>query len=375
MARATFAPKRLLVVHAHPDDESLFTGHVIAKAIADKAEVMVLTLTRGERGRVKLEEIKSLEGDLAAMGAFREAELQNALAALGVKNHKFAGTRKYLDSGMRITSFGKAAKPKNLDELALSSVSVAVVSEDIFKVIKDFKPDTVLTYNRNGGFGHPDHKMAHQATSMAIRRYAKQNRRRAPEFWVIAERNERFHVEVGNAKTAAKKKAALEAHASQVSVFPETYSVAAGKEIRYDAPERLRRSSTKPWLWVKPTLIALWSLPLGVLMAITGTLLHDVQASDANKTPIGLVVALTLIGVLAVALRVLRKSRGALYLMTLTLAASLYWMSKQTTGDLVLAHTETDRLWRWGSLAICFLVIIFPRIHPGRWRRSASGHR
>jgi N-acetyl-1-D-myo-inositol-2-amino-2-deoxy-alpha-D-glucopyranoside deacetylase len=67
MARTKFAPKRLLVVHAHPDDESLFTGHVIAKAVADKAEVMVLTLTRGERGRVKLEELKALEGDLAAM--------------------------------------------------------------------------------------------------------------------------------------------------------------------------------------------------------------------------------------------------------------------------------------------------------------------
>ena len=67
MAKATFNPKRLLVVHAHPDDESLFTGHVIADAVAAKAEVMVLTLTRGERGRMKLEELKSLEGNLPSM--------------------------------------------------------------------------------------------------------------------------------------------------------------------------------------------------------------------------------------------------------------------------------------------------------------------
>jgi N-acetyl-1-D-myo-inositol-2-amino-2-deoxy-alpha-D-glucopyranoside deacetylase len=217
--------------------------------------------------------------------------------------------------------------------------------------------------------------MAHQASMMAVRRYAKENKRRAPEFWVIAEEGERFDEAIGNAKTAERKKAALEAHASQVTVNAETYSISSSKESRYDTPEKVRKSSTKPWMWVKPTLIALWSLPLGVLMAITGTLLHGVQASDVSKTPIGLVVALTLIAVLAVALRVLRKSRGALYLMTLTLAASLYWMSKQTTGDLVLASSEPDRLWRWGSLAICFLVIIFPRIHPGRWRRSASGHR
>ena len=375
MARTKFAPKRLLVVHAHPDDESLFTGHVIAKAVADKAEVMVLTLTRGERGRVKLEELKALEGDLAAMGAFRAGELKNALKALGVQAHKFAGTRAYLDSGMRITPFGKPAKTKDLDERALSAVSVAVISEDIYRTINEFKPDTVLTYNRRGGFGHPDHKMAHQASMMAVRRYAKENKRRAPEFWVIAEEGERFDEAIGNAKTAERKKAALEAHASQVTVNAETYSISSSKESRYDTPEKVRKSSTKPWMWVKPTLVALWSLPLGVLMAIAGTFLHGVVASDDAKTPIGLWIALIMIGSLAVALRILRKSRGPLYLMTLTLAATLYWMSQQTSGDFVLGDSETDRLWRWGSLAICFVVILFPRIHPGVWRKSTRGHR
>ena len=375
MARTKFAPKRLLVVHAHPDDESLFTGHVIAKAVADKAEVMVLTLTRGERGRVKLEELKALEGDLASMGAFRASELKNALKALGVTNHKFAGTRAYLDSGMRISAFGKPAKPKNLDERALSAVSVAVISEDIYRTIVEFKPDTVLTYNRHGGFGHPDHKMAHQGSMMAVRRYAKENKRRAPEFWVIAEDGERFDDSIGNAKTAAVKKAALEAHASQVAVNAETYSITAGKELRYDTPEKVRKSSTKPWMWVKPTLIALWSLPLGVLMAIAGTMLHSVTASDPAKTPLGLWVALIMIGALALALRMLRKSRGALYLMTLTLASTLYWMSHQTEGDFVLGHSDIDKYWRWGSLIICFVVILFPRIHPGVWRKSARGHR
>ena len=60
MAMATLNAKRLLLVHAHPDDESLFTGHLIAERVAAGAEVFVLTLTRGERGRVKLDEIKSL---------------------------------------------------------------------------------------------------------------------------------------------------------------------------------------------------------------------------------------------------------------------------------------------------------------------------
>ena len=65
MAKATLNAKRILLVHAHPDDESLFTGHLIAERLAAGAEVMLLTLTRGERGRVKLEEIKSI---LAADG-------------------------------------------------------------------------------------------------------------------------------------------------------------------------------------------------------------------------------------------------------------------------------------------------------------------
>ncbi len=128
-------------------------------------------------------------------------------------------------------------------------------------------------------------------------------------------------------------------------------------------------------MWVRPTLIALWSLPLGVLMAISGTLLHSVVASDSAKTPIGLWVALIMIAALAFALRMLRKSRGALYLMSLTLAATFYWMTRQTTGDFVLGHSEIDKYWRWGSLIICFVVILFPRIHPGVWRKSARGHR
>ena len=79
MPKQTFNAKRLLVVHAHPDDESIFTGHIIAERLAAGAEVYVLTLTRGERGKVKLEELKGLEGQLRAMGAFRTGELKVAL--------------------------------------------------------------------------------------------------------------------------------------------------------------------------------------------------------------------------------------------------------------------------------------------------------
>jgi N-acetyl-1-D-myo-inositol-2-amino-2-deoxy-alpha-D-glucopyranoside deacetylase len=135
MAKASFSAKRVLLIHAHPDDESLFTGHLIADRVQAGAKVMVLMLTRGERGRVKLDDLKPLESNLAAMGAFRTNELRNALSQLGDVELRFAGTRSYLDSGMRLNTFGKPVNPKVTDEMSLSSVSTAVIADDIFQVL------------------------------------------------------------------------------------------------------------------------------------------------------------------------------------------------------------------------------------------------
>jgi N-acetyl-1-D-myo-inositol-2-amino-2-deoxy-alpha-D-glucopyranoside deacetylase len=376
MARASFNPKKVLLVHAHPDDESLFTGHVIADRAAAGADVMVLTLTRGERGRVKLEDLKPLEGNLASMGEFRTNELRNALAQLGDVKHKFAGTRAYLDSGMRLNAFGKPIKSKRTDEMSLSSVSTAVISDDIYQVLRQFKPDGVITYNRKGGFGHPDHKKAHEATAMALRRFARDSKFKTPQFWVIAEPRERFDVEVGGVKTASKKKAALEQHASQVSIGRDTYSLVSGREFRFDTPERLRKASTRPWLWLKLVFLALWALPLGILLGFAGTLLHSVTASDDARTPIGLAVALVMTFSLAVALRLLRNSRGALYLMSFTLAGTVFWLSRPSAaGDALIIDNEAGNIWIYGSLIICAVVILFPKLRPGTWAKNASGHR
>jgi N-acetyl-1-D-myo-inositol-2-amino-2-deoxy-alpha-D-glucopyranoside deacetylase len=376
MAKPKFAPKRLLIVHAHPDDESLFTGHVIADRLAAKSEVYVFTLTRGERGKVKLDELKGLEGNLAAMGSFRTSELKEALKAYGDVQHAFAGTRAYLDSGMRINAFGKPIKPKNMDELALSAAATTVIADDIAAKINEFKPDAVLTYNGRGGFGHPDHKMAHDATAMAVRKVAKQRRGRAPQFWVIAEPREKFDAEIGNAKTAAIKKAALEAHASQVAVGAETYSVVPGKEIRYDRPERIRLSSPSILVGIRSAFTFLWALPLGVLLALAGTMMHQVKANDSGQTPVGLIVALVMTASLALALRLLRRSRGALYLITASLATAVIWLAQpQPGGELFIPGNDAGNIWAYGSIGICALVILFPKIQPGAWRRSSRGHR
>ena len=376
MAKPRFTPKRLLIVHAHPDDESLFTAHVIADRIAAKSEVKVFTLTRGERGKVKLDELKGLEGNLAAMGSFRTGELLEALKVFGNVQHAFAGTRAYLDSGMRINPWGKPAKPRDLDEMALSAAATNVIADDIYAQIIDFKPDAVLTYNRRGGFGHPDHKMAHDATAMAVRRVSKKLKSRAPQFWVIAEPREPFDAEFGNAKTAQIKKAALEAHASQVAVNAETYSVVPGKEIRYDRPERIRKSSPSALLGIRSAFTFLWAMPLGVLVGLAGTMMHQVKANDAGQTAIGLIVALVMTASLAISLRLLRRSRGALYLVTATLAATVFWLAqRQPGGELFIPGNDAGNIWAYGSIGIFALVILFPKVQPGAWRRSSRGHR
>ena len=376
MAKQTFNPKRVLLVHAHPDDESLFTGHIIADRIAAGAEVYVLTLTRGERGKVKLADLKPLEGQSKQMGAFRTAELMTALAAYETETaqvqHSFAGTRAYLDSGMRINALGRPTRKRILDEMSLVAVATPVIADDIVGVMKSFRPDAVITYNRKGGFGHPDHKKAYEATSMAIRKYSKDHR--APQFWTIAEPGEHSDVKVGGADTAAVKKAALSAHASQVLVMEDSYSLVAGKEIRYDAPEKLRRASVSSWNSIKPWLRSLWALPLGWLDGLAGTMLHLTRTVEG--VPIGLIVALVMTAALGIALRVLRRSRGALYLSTLAFIITVLQLSQvQPDGSAFMDDSELSTYWVYGSIALLAVIVIFPRIRKATWNRSASGHR
>lgn len=380
MAKQQFNARRILLVHAHPDDESLFTGHVMADALARGAEVYLLTLTRGERGKVKLADLKPLEGHNAEMGAFRTAELMNALEAYDLTDEAgnttkiqraFAGTRHYLDSGMRINALGKPTRKRILDEMSLVAVATPVIADDIIKVMNSFRPDAVVTYNSKGGFGHPDHKKAYDATTLAVRKYGKTHR--APQLWTIAEPGERFDAAVGGAKTASVKKAALSAHASQVLINEETYALVSGKETRFDQPEHLRKASVSSWNSIKPWLRSLWALPLGFLAALVGTMLHLSQTTDGM--PIGLVLALIIVGSLALALRILRRSRGALYLMALGFIFTMFELGQNPGGSQLVTNGNLSSYWFYGSIAVLAVIVMFPRLRKATWNRSASGHR
>ena len=376
MSKTRFSPNRLLVVHAHPDDESLFTGHLIAHALRGGSEVRVLTLTRGEMGSTQVKQFEYLNGDTQAMALFREQELSQALEAFPGVEHRYLGKRAYKDSGMRINAWGKVGKPRKLDEMALAAAGTSVVGEDIADEIRDFKPDAVVTYDAKGGYGHPDHKASHAAVAWAIRQVAKE--RIKPEFWEIAEPGNSFDIEFGDEETAELKKAALEAHGSQVEISGDEIIYNGKTRMRLSDKERLRKTSPSPLLQLKPALTYFWAIPTGVLVGIAGTLLH--RSEDGSGFPIGLVVALSMVASLALALRMLRNSRGALYLMSFSLIITVFLMAQRQPGGELFITTDLQgnffesvgNLWAYGSILVVGLIMVFPQLRGSAWKEQVS---
>lgn len=156
--------KRLLLVHAHPDDESINNGATMALYAASDAQVTLITCTRGEEGEVlvpALSHLASHEKD--ELGIHREVELANAMRALGVTDHRFLGApgRKWRDSGMMGTPQNE--RPDTFWNADFDEAVAALV-----KVIEEVKPQVVITYDEFGGYGHPDHIQAHRITMAAV---------------------------------------------------------------------------------------------------------------------------------------------------------------------------------------------------------------
>lgn len=155
--------RRILFVHAHPDDETLTTGGTIARYAAAGAEVTVLTCTLGEEGEVIGERWAELAADRAdQLGGYRILELTGALRALGAAAPRFlGGAGRWRDSGMAGTA--SARNPRafvNADPDAALGVLVGV--------LRELRPHVVVTYDPVGGYGHPDHVQAHRLTTAAV---------------------------------------------------------------------------------------------------------------------------------------------------------------------------------------------------------------
>lgn len=154
---------RLLFVHAHPDDETLTTGATIAHYTARGAQVQVLTCTLGEEGEVIGERWAKLAADHAdQLGGYRIAELTAALAALGVDSPRFlGGAGRWRDSGM-------AGTPPRHQQQRFIDGNIDEQVDALEAVIAELRPHVVVTYDPNGGYGHPDHVHAHLVTTAAV---------------------------------------------------------------------------------------------------------------------------------------------------------------------------------------------------------------
>lgn len=155
--------RRLLLVHAHPDDETIATGATMARYAAAGAQVTLVTCTLGEQGEVVVPELEHLSAQRDnVLGQFRIAELAAACAALGVSDHVFlGGPGRWQDSGMMGT-------PENDQPQCFWRAELAEPVAALVAVLRSRRPQVVITYDENGGYGHPDHIQAHRVTMAAL---------------------------------------------------------------------------------------------------------------------------------------------------------------------------------------------------------------
>jgi N-acetyl-1-D-myo-inositol-2-amino-2-deoxy-alpha-D-glucopyranoside deacetylase len=153
----------MLLVHAHPDDETIGTGATMAKYAADGAHVTLVTCTLGEEGEILTPDLAHLAADKDdALGTHRIAELDAAMKALGVTDHRFlGGAGRWRDSGMM-------GEPTNDRADCFWQVDLDTAVGELVKVIREVRPQVVITYNEVGGYGHPDHIQAHRVAVAAV---------------------------------------------------------------------------------------------------------------------------------------------------------------------------------------------------------------
>ncbi|WP_040869695.1 N-acetyl-1-D-myo-inositol-2-amino-2-deoxy-alpha-D-glucopyranoside deacetylase [Nocardia exalbida] len=253
----------LLLVHAHPDDESITTGGTIAHYRRRGVPVTVLTCTLGEEGEVIGDEWALLAAQHAdQLGGYRVLELTRALAALNAGSPRFlGGAGRWRDSGMAGTP--AAHKPR----VFVRSGDEAVRA--LTDAVLELRPRVVVGYDPNGGYGHPDHIRAHEITTAAVQVAAGEGWDTPKYYWTVTDADMlRLHTAALARRTAAglpgalppgwrlpaegelasvpsdavtttidvsdvltAKRAALRAHATQVTVAPSGREFALSNRV------------------------------------------------------------------------------------------------------------------------------------------------
>ncbi|MER7518648.1 N-acetyl-1-D-myo-inositol-2-amino-2-deoxy-alpha-D-glucopyranoside deacetylase [Streptomyces sp. NPDC126499] len=154
--------RRLLLVHAHPDDESINNGVTMARYADEGALVTLVTCTLGEEGEVIPPELAHLAPDREdRLGEHRVGELAAAMKELGVTDHRFlGGPGRFRDSGMM-------GAEQNRRDGAFWNTDVDTAAPHLVEVVRETRPQVLVTYDPDGGYGHPDHIQAHRVAMRA----------------------------------------------------------------------------------------------------------------------------------------------------------------------------------------------------------------
>ena len=180
----TLPDRRLLLVHAHPDDESIGTGATMAHYAATGAHVTLVTCTLGEEGEIHVPALAQLcAAEADQLGGYRIGELAAACAALGVTDHRFlGGAGRYRDSGM----MGLAT---NEHPRAFWQADLDTAAGYLVEVIREVRPQVLVTYDPDGFYGHPDHIQAHRVAMRAVELAAAEGIAPAKVYWTAMPRS------------------------------------------------------------------------------------------------------------------------------------------------------------------------------------------
>jgi N-acetyl-1-D-myo-inositol-2-amino-2-deoxy-alpha-D-glucopyranoside deacetylase len=368
--------EHVLFVHAHPDDETIGTGGTIATLVDRGAAVTVLTCTRGERGDVIPADIKALEGDGPALAEHRVKELSNAMAILGVEDHRFLGSRdarqpgfeprRYLDSGM---VWGESG-PETIGELDPDSLAAAAFGEvaaDVAAVIVSSGAGAVVSYDSNGGYGHPDHILAYETALRAAEVMG------VPFYSIVAPGDPLADDDLTVDVSAAfeRKTEALKAHRSQLTVDGDQFALSSGPYLPIGSSESFRRMTARPagfggWRQLRMTekvVTSVLALLVGVAAGGICTVNHQLVLSlGAARLPIGVVVSLAIVAALLIGTRIVFESRIPASLAALGVLGSLAVLTLGGAGGSVLVPANgAGYTWTYGAAIVVAVVLAWPR--------------
>ncbi len=172
--------KHLLLVHAHPDDESIGQGATMARYVAEGVGVTLVTCTGGAMGEILVPEMAHMAADKDdTLADQRRIELDNAMKILGVTDHRYlGGFKRYRDSGMQWHEDGHAIPADDVHDNAFWNADLTEAATHLVEVIREVRPQVMITYDEFGGYGHPDHIQAHRVATYAASLAAVESYRR-----------------------------------------------------------------------------------------------------------------------------------------------------------------------------------------------------